>query len=362
MITQANSIIRQFGICAFASVAAMPALADECTSLAPYLREIRESASASANSTAASAFYSSLLMDLGQRAESESSEGSIDAIGYGSANGKTGKNKSEVDYHVAASQSATASASDSSKWLREYSNTISASAAALVGQCLNRRGLDYKFVIGGDGKTFFIHATYRTPSTKLPFVTVRQVESGENVSCDSTKFSKIDAGGVILKCVRKNSGGDTVTIATDYDGSDSATFSVPDVRPRYREKGVNLDLTWCGAPGCAPDPSRQLAWSPPSTLAQLQPGVPRSCNLFDLHALRLLRSTDVLLRGQALPLQLISTQRGNWASIRQDMAYSAPISNHSIALCGTRAEPYDDWPNLYFQVRTQIRYLERLFY
>ncbi|WP_139026309.1 hypothetical protein [Methyloversatilis universalis] len=330
--------------------------------MVPYLRDIRESAAASTESSAASAFYSSLLTNLGQRAEAESSEVAIDAIGYGSAGGKTGKNKSEMDYHLAASQTNTAIASDSSKFLREYSNTISSSAATLIGQCLSRRGLDYKFVIGGDGKTFFIHATYRTPSVNLPVVTVRQVETTENVSCDRSNFTRVDPGGVILKCTRTDSGGGTVTIATDYDGNESPTFYIPDVRPRFREKTINFDLTWCGAPGCVSDMSRSVAWNPPSTLAELQPGVLRSCSLFDLQALGLLRSSDILVKNQTFPLQLVSTQKGNWASIRQDVAYSVPISNRSIALCGTRAEPFNDWPNLHFQVRTQVRYLERISY
>lgn len=347
---------------AFVVLSSASVMADECTSMAPYLRDIRESASAAENNQTASMFYNAMLMDLMQRAEAENSEGSIEALGYGSGSVESGKSKNELYYHLANSQSASASASKSSQYLRDYANTIASSATTLMGQCFNRRGLDYRFVIGADGKTFFIHATYRTPSNDLPTVNVRQVQHGENVKCYAEEFRTIDAGTQTLKCVRQNSGGDTIIVTTNYGGDEAATFSVPDTRLRYLEKKLALDLTWCGAPGCAADASRQLAWSPKSTLEKLQPNSKLSCNLFDLRALGLIRAGDVLIREQQFPLQLISTQQGDWGRIHQNVTESVPISNRTVKLCGTREEPYEDWPNLNFQVRTQVRYLERVIY
>lgn len=332
------------------------AMADECLSYLPYLREIQTSASAAANNATSATTYGSMIRDYKQSAESSNNKAAINALGYGDGSASSNKNRNDIDYHSAVVMSDSNSANQSSHWLQNYSNKIASSSTALISQCFNQRGIDYSFTVGGDGVTIIIKATFRTPDTRIPSVRVNDVVTGVNVKCEDEKFTEIDAGDVVLRCTRNNPKGDTIIISTTYGGG-NAVFFVPDVRPRFRESIKSLDLTWCGGPSCASDMSRQVAWAPPSIQ-------PLSCSLFDLRELGLLREGEILIRDQTFPLELLQTVKGNWGDIHQDTPQSKPLedSNTAISLCGTRKEPFDDWPNQYFHVRTQVRYLERIFY
>lgn len=339
------------------------ALADACTSMVPYLRDIKQSMSNATSSSAAMAYYGSMLIDTMKRAESESGDASVNAIGYGDASAKQSKAKEAFDFHSANVQSQTASSASSAQAMVEFTDIISKTSADLVAKCLTRRGVDYSFVIGNDGQTFFIKATFRTPSTeKVPVVNVRKVLTGTNVQCDDSNFKTIDAGSAAMKCVRKNKGGDSIMIVTDYDGDSKSDFLVPDVRPRYREEVADLDLAWCGFPGCTQDMRRHVAWNPVEFLKKTQPANPLSCDHIPLKDLGVLKDGDILRPDQTFPLQLTSTTRGNWGAVHQDTANSVPVAKYVIALCGTRDEPFDDWPNLIFGVRTQVRFLRPISY
>lgn len=328
------------------------AFANDCVAMLPYLRDIRTSASSASSSEQAAQMYRSMLQTMRQQTDAESAGGGA-SYGLAKADANYAANRSELEYHLASSESASSSAKASSEWLQSYANTLAAGATRLVGDCLRQRGVEYRFVIGADGRTFSIKATFAKPSDQIKEVRVQQVVHGDNVSCDKDNFKTIGSGERILVCKRLQPGPDTILIATDYFTDLSTEFQVPDVRPRYRLVTKTLPLTFCGAPNCANDMSRQFAWSPRSHQ-------PLSCNLFDLKAMNLLRDGDFLERGQRFPLELVASRRGSWQDIYQDQQQSKALSSSVIQLCGTRAEPFDAWPNLYFEVRTQYRYLERL--
>lgn len=326
--------------------------AGECTSMLPYLRDIKTSASAASHNAQAGQMYRSMLQEM--KSETDAAGGGAGG-GYGlwKADANYAQNRSNLEYHLASADSNSASAHASSQWLQNYANTLSSGAATMLSDCLKQRGIEYKFFIGADGDTFYIKATFTKPTDKIDEVTVKQVEHGKNVSCKSDSFKTIDSGESILKCTRLNLKPDSILIATDYYSDLATYFEIPDARPRYTSKTKSLSLTFCGSPGCAADMTRQFAWSPASHQAL-------SCNVFDLKALGLLRDGDILDRDQTFPLQLTKTIRGDWGDIHQDIAQSVPLASTVIKLCGTRAEPFEAWPNLYFETKIDIRYFEKI--